>query len=252
MSLRESGLDRVEQRGTGGLRDALLVRIMSDCLLRGAEAVALDVSDIAFADGWLRLYVRRSKTDQEGRGVVFYAGGEPSAGVREGRAPRKQATARLARRWLEAADIAGGPLFRPVNKAGRTADERLTLRSVRSIVKRCAGDSGVGGRVSGHALGVWKTAAAPARHASPGAATAHLHPRGGTVPPACMCPQIPTCCGHPGARRARFLRDAGRGRGVSLTHQRCPTRLGCGPHVPNRYADAPQGGMTELRPTSPR
>ncbi|MCY3812931.1 MAG: tyrosine-type recombinase/integrase [Gammaproteobacteria bacterium] len=128
-----------EQRGTGGLRDALLVRIMSDCLLRGAEAVALDVSDIAFADGWLRVYVRRSKTDQEGRGVVFYAGEE---------------TARLARRWLKVADITDGPLFRPVNKAGRAADTRLTVRSVRSIVKRCAENAGIGGRVSGHSLRV--------------------------------------------------------------------------------------------------
>ena len=47
---------------------------MSDCLLRGAEAVALDASDIAFEDGWLCVEVRRSKTDREGRGVVLYAG----------------------------------------------------------------------------------------------------------------------------------------------------------------------------------
>ena len=55
-------------RGTGDLRDALLLRIMSDCLLRGAEASALDVSDIRFVDGWLHVEARRSKTDQEGRG----------------------------------------------------------------------------------------------------------------------------------------------------------------------------------------
>ena len=73
------------------------------------------------------------------RGCVLYAGGE---------------TARLARRWLKVAGIAGGPLFRPVNKAGRAAETRLTVRSVRSIVKRCAEDSGVGGRVSGHSLRV--------------------------------------------------------------------------------------------------
>ena len=54
-----------ESRGAGGLRDALLVRIMSDCLLRGAEASALDVADIDFRDGWLSVEVRRSKTDQE-------------------------------------------------------------------------------------------------------------------------------------------------------------------------------------------
>ena len=126
-------------RGTGGLRDALMIRIMSDCLLRGAEAAALDASDIAFADGWLCVKVRRSKTDQEGRGVVLYAGAE---------------TARLARRWLKVAEIAEGPLFRPVNKAGRVAATRLTTRSVRNIVKRRAADAGVGGRVSGHSLRV--------------------------------------------------------------------------------------------------
>ena len=126
-----------ESRGTGGLRDALLVRIMSDCLLRGAEASALDVSDIRFVDGWLSVEVRRSKTDQEGRGAVLYAGPE---------------TARLARRWLKAAGAAAGPLFRPVNKAGRVAQTRLSVRSVRSIVKRCAADAGIGGSVSGHSL----------------------------------------------------------------------------------------------------
>ncbi len=128
-----------ECRGMGGLRDALLVRLMSDCLLRGAEAEALDVSDIAFVNGSLNVEVRRSKTDQEGRGETLYAGPE---------------TARLARKWLETAGIADGPLFRPVNKAGRVAETRLTVRSVRNIVKRCAEDARIGGRVSGHSLRV--------------------------------------------------------------------------------------------------
>ena len=55
----------------GGLRDALLTRIMSDCLLRVGEAAALDVADISFVDDWLRVVVRRSKTDQEGDGRSF-------------------------------------------------------------------------------------------------------------------------------------------------------------------------------------
>ena len=50
------------------------------------------------------MYVRRSKTDQEGRGVVFYAGGE---------------TARLARRWLKAAGIADGASMMDLMAAGR-------------------------------------------------------------------------------------------------------------------------------------
>ena len=54
--------------------DALLVRLASDCLLRVAEASALEVADISFVDDWLQVVVRRSKTDQEGTGRVLYAG----------------------------------------------------------------------------------------------------------------------------------------------------------------------------------
>ncbi len=91
----------------GDLRDALLIRVMSDCLLRVSEAEALDVADIAFSDSGGSVTVRRSKTDQGGGGVVLYVG------------PK---TARLARNWLETADIHEGPLFRPVNKAQRVAE----------------------------------------------------------------------------------------------------------------------------------
>ena len=126
-----------DRRSAAGLRDALLVRIMSDCLLRVGEASALDCSDIAFVGDWLEVVVRCSKTDQEGRGVALYAGPE---------------TARLARRWLKKAPIADGPLFRPVKKGGWVADTRLSDRSMRDIVKRRAADAGIEGRTSGHSL----------------------------------------------------------------------------------------------------
>ena len=58
-----------------GLRDAALVALASDCLLRVSEVVAVQVEDIAAeADGSGRLTVRRSKTDQEGKGAVLYVG----------------------------------------------------------------------------------------------------------------------------------------------------------------------------------
>ena len=122
-----------------GLRDALLLRVASDCLLRVAEAAALDVADIAFEEDWLRVVVRRSKTDQEGKGAVLYAG-----------AP----TARLARMWLATAGIEEGPLFRAVNKAGRVSATRLSARSTRDIVRRRAITAGIDGRISGHSLRV--------------------------------------------------------------------------------------------------
>ena len=122
-----------------GLRDALVIRLASDCLLRVSEVSALDVADISFIDDWLRVVIRRSKTDQEGKGCQLYAG---------------PPTARLARRWLRTGGLADGALLRPVNKAGRIAPTRLSARSIREIVKRRATQAGIKGRVSGHSLRV--------------------------------------------------------------------------------------------------
>ena len=120
-----------------GLRDALLTAVMSDCLLRVSEAAALDVADIAFVDDWLRVFIRRSKTDQEGAGAVEYAG---------------PPTAHLARRWLEAAGIEDDPLFRRVNKADVVDEAGVSARRMRDIIKRRAADAGIEGRVSGHSF----------------------------------------------------------------------------------------------------
>ena len=63
-----------EREGTAaGLRDAALLSLMSDALLRVSEASAADVADVArMADGSGTLTVLRSKTDQEGH--VRYLG----------------------------------------------------------------------------------------------------------------------------------------------------------------------------------
>ena len=45
---------------TTGLRDSALIRLMSDCLLRISEVVAIDLADVDNV-----LTIRRSKTDQE-------------------------------------------------------------------------------------------------------------------------------------------------------------------------------------------
>ena len=50
-------------RTLAGLRDSAMIRLMSDCLLRISEVVAVNVEDIGKV-----LTVRSSKTDQEGEG----------------------------------------------------------------------------------------------------------------------------------------------------------------------------------------
>ena len=92
----------------------------------------------AQADGSGTVTVRRSKTDQEGRGHVRYLGPPTVAAVQS---------------WLGRASIIEGALFRSVNKAGATG-RRLDVRSIRRIIQRRAADAGVTGRVSGHSLRV--------------------------------------------------------------------------------------------------
>ena len=67
-----------EGTGTpGGLRDAAIVAVASDALLRVSEVAALDVADVNLEEQ--TVHIRRSKTDQEGQGVVQYLG-EPTVG----------------------------------------------------------------------------------------------------------------------------------------------------------------------------
>ncbi len=127
-----------EQPGElAGLRDAAIMAVASDALLRVSEVAALDVPDVNLAEQ--TVLIRRSKTDQEGKGVVQYLG---------------KPTAERIRVWLLHSGLTEGALFRPVNKSGRVQDGRLTVRSIRRIITQWARAAGVDGRVSGHSLRV--------------------------------------------------------------------------------------------------
>ena len=94
--------------------------------MRRSELVALDVADIAETETGLLVTIRRSKTDQEGEGVIIaIARGDVAC------------PARALREWLDAAGI-----FRPISKADTVSGERLTDRSVANIVKAYAERAG--------------------------------------------------------------------------------------------------------------
>ena len=121
-----------------GLRDAALVALASEALLRVSEAVAVQVADLAAeADGSARLTVHHSKTDQEGRGAVLYVG-EP--------------TMRRIAAWREAGGVHDGPLFRRIRRGDKVQTTAITDRAARSIIQTRAAAAGIEGRVSGHSL----------------------------------------------------------------------------------------------------
>ena len=138
------------------LRDRALLLLGFAGAFRRSELVALDVSDLAEVDGGLLVTVRQSKTDQEGHGaavaIVPGAIACPVTAVRE---------------WLRAANIIEGPVFRPINKAGRVLDARLTGRSVANIVKARAIKVGLkASDFAGHSLRAGFITSAAARGAS--------------------------------------------------------------------------------------
>ena len=118
-----------------GLRDAAMIRLMSDCLLRISEVVAVNVDDLKDRT----LTVGSSKSDQEGTGESLYI---------------CDATRNVLNQYRERANIARCALFRRIRRGDHIQPTRLHPHSARRIIKKRATDAGVDGFISGHSLRV--------------------------------------------------------------------------------------------------
>ena len=118
-----------------GLRDAAMMRLMSDCLLRVGEVVAVNVDDIKKS----ALMLQGSKTDQEGVGGTLYVG---------------KPTLQAIEQYREQGGIEGGALFRRVRFHQHIGKGRLSAVGARLAIKARAAAAGVEGFISGHSLRV--------------------------------------------------------------------------------------------------
>ena len=116
-----------------GLRDAAMISLMSDCLLRISEAVAVNVEDVQ-DEG---LQVRGKKADAEKRGDVLYI---------------CESTRRMIERYRRRAGIASAALFRRIRFQNHVTDDRLGVKGAREAIRRRAAEAGVEGLISGHSL----------------------------------------------------------------------------------------------------
>ena len=89
---------------------------------RRSEIVAMNVEDLEVAGDDYLLTIRRSKTDQEGHGLVV---------------PVKGRAAKALRTWLDASGIDSGPLFRALTRWGHVKG-RLSDDTVLYIVRHRA------------------------------------------------------------------------------------------------------------------
>lgn len=116
-----------------GKRDRASLALGFAGAFRRSELAALDVEDLREDEDGLRVMVRRSKTDQEGRGF--------EKAIPHGRFIKPVA---LVREWLDGAKIEEGPVFRPVSRSGRVRGvERLTDRTIAKLVKQYADAAGL-------------------------------------------------------------------------------------------------------------
>ena len=110
-----------------GKRDRALLALGFAGAFRRSELVALTVADLVEVPDGLRVTIRHSKTDQEGRGQEI--------AIPRG-AKLRPVTA--VRAWLDAAGITEGPLFRRISKADRVQAVALGAAAVPELVKKYA------------------------------------------------------------------------------------------------------------------
>ncbi|MGI4793468.1 MAG: tyrosine-type recombinase/integrase [Janthinobacterium lividum] len=124
-----------------GKRDRALLALGFAGAFRRSELVALELDDLAFEAEGVRIYIRHSKTDQEGRGQE----------IAVPRGTQLQPVKAL-QNWLRAGKIEAGPVFRSIDRHGRTG-AALSAQSVALIVKRHAETAGLDPHeFAGHSL----------------------------------------------------------------------------------------------------
>ncbi len=130
--------------GIVGTRDKAVLLLGFAGAFRRSELVALDVEDLEFVSGGLRVMIRRSKTDQAGAGrtvAVPYGQFELTCPVK------------AVQRWLQEARLEKGPLLRGLSRGHNIRKNRMSDQSVALIVKKAVAAVGLDpARFAGHSL----------------------------------------------------------------------------------------------------
>jgi integrase len=112
------------------IRNNALLQIGFFGALRRSELAALMVEELAWETDGLVITLARSKTDQEGEGV--------SKAIPYGSPDGICCPIRALKRWLEAANIISGAVFRRVTRWGAVGIDPLSDGSINDILEACA------------------------------------------------------------------------------------------------------------------
>jgi integrase len=131
--------------GLAALRDRTLLLVGFAGAFRRSELVGITTEDVTFSDAGVVIHVRRSKTDQHGRGQV--------KAIPHLAGPRTLCPARSLADWYDRSGIVAGPVFRGLTRAGDVRGTALHDGEVSRVVKRAVAAAGVDPTgFSGHSL----------------------------------------------------------------------------------------------------
>jgi integrase len=131
-------------RDPRGMRDRALILLGFATACRRSEIAGLQVSDVKDHRDGLIVEIRRSKTDQEGEGLLKL--------VRCGK-DRFTCPVEAIRAWLSSACIESGPVFRTISNDLVVGTEPISVSGISLAVKRAARNSGLNASLfSAHSL----------------------------------------------------------------------------------------------------
>ncbi|WP_284079326.1 site-specific integrase [Herbaspirillum aquaticum] len=119
-----------EDASLQGMRNKALLQIAFFGAFRRSEVAALMLEELAWEPHGLVITLSRSKTDQDGQGIVkAIPYGEPGGIC---------CPATALKAWLTASEITSGPVFRRVTRQGKIGPDPLYAGSINAILKACA------------------------------------------------------------------------------------------------------------------
>ena len=136
--------DTSDEVGIRKLRDKTIILLGFAGGFRRIELISIDFEDLEFVSEGVKIFIRRSKTDQFGEGMIK---GLPYFDN------QKFCPVWHLKQWLEVSKIKSGPIFKRFSKGLILRKKRLTDQSVALLLKKYLSEAGIESKnYSGHSL----------------------------------------------------------------------------------------------------
>jgi len=137
-------IDEVNNEEIKRFRDRSIILIGFSGGFRRNELVSLDHDDLDFVLEGLKIYIKKSKTDQFGEGFTKALPYFDSS---------KYCPVASLKNWMNISRISSGPVFRRFVKGSKLSENRLTDQTVALLIKKYLNLAGIDSKnYSGHSL----------------------------------------------------------------------------------------------------